>query len=504
MQTTPLLSWDDIHVGACAWPDSGGKIPCDVPGGIELRAEPATVGGPLFEPDRPWETGMPGWGQVMEDEGRYRLWYTQRINGEEILCYAASDDGHAWRKPELGLVDFMGSRANNVVYHGPGAAHSCVMKDPSAPERTRYRCMSFKSWWEGAPGEIIDNDEGHRRLDVRNAAKPGEEVLPVSLQGVMVGMNSPDGLRWTPLEEPILREWHDTHNICVFDPNRGKIVGYFRAGYGGRRAISYAETDDFAHWPATRVIHHHVAGDEPSESLYSNCFTFYPDNPAIRLMFPGIYHQASDAVYGQLAVSRDGLCWSRLCRQVSIPSGKPGSPTEGHVYPEPELLRFRSDGRFRLLCRAGRRYHNEWYNPTLREASEGGMYCWAEWPEDRLAGAHAPDDGSFTIAVQKCGDRLVANYRTAPDGWVRFELVDRLVWPPQPWPGMEGFTFDDVDVRSGDETHAPVTWNGSPDLSALRDRAVGIRVRLHRATLFAVTMYGVDEPLVREDPRFPV
>lgn len=28
-----------------------------------------------------------------------------------------------------------------------------------------------------------------------------------------------------------------------------------------RRAISYAETDDFARWPATRPIHHHLTED---------------------------------------------------------------------------------------------------------------------------------------------------------------------------------------------------------------------------------------------------
>ena len=80
-------------------------------------------------------------------------------------------------------------------------------------------------------------------------------------------------------------------------------------------------------------------------------------------------------------------------------------------------------------------FHNEWYNPTLRGHGAGNSYAWAEWPEDRLAGIHAGGDGEFTTQLQTCGDRLVANYRAAPDGWIRFELVDRLMWPPQQWPG---------------------------------------------------------------------
>jgi len=95
-------------------------------------------------------------------------------------------------------------------------------------------------------------------------------------------------------------------------------------------------------------------------------------------------------------------------------------------------------------------------------------------------------------------------YRTKPDGWVRFELVDRLVWPPQPFPGLEGHRFEDTQPLTGDETHALVAWNGSHDLSALKGKPVAIRVRLHKAALFSTTMYGTDDPLAQEDPRYPV
>jgi len=504
MQITPLIYWDPVHVGACQWTDACESIPCDVPTGVEIRAEQATTTPALFATDRPWEQGMVGWGQVMADSGVYRSWYGCRTDEREFLCYAESDDGMSWRKPDLGIVEFGGSTANNIAFEGAGAVHFCVLKDPTGSGNTQYRCWLFRSWWEGVPGEILSNDEGHNRLDLKNGAGPEDEVLPVKLQGVMCGLNSPDGLHWIPIDEPILREWHDTHNICVYDVKKQKYVGYLRGGYGGRRAISYAETDDFRQWPPSRVIHTHCAADGPYESLYSNCFTFYPDNPGIRLMFPGVYQQASDAVYGQLAVSGDGLCWSRLCGQVSIPCGTPGTPTEGHVYPEPALLRFRGDGKFRLLCRAGARYHNQWYNPRLRAAAEAGIYCWAEWTEDRLAGLHAAADGAFTLGMQSCGDRLAANYRTEPDGWIRVELVDRLVWPPQPWPGLENHTFEQSDPLTGNATHAAVTWQGSGDLAGLDGRPVGVRIRMHKATLYAVTMYGVDDPLVVEDQRFPV
>ena len=32
-----------------------------------------------------------------------------------MTCYAESKDGIHWKKPELGLVEFNGSKANNIV-----------------------------------------------------------------------------------------------------------------------------------------------------------------------------------------------------------------------------------------------------------------------------------------------------------------------------------------------------------------------------------------------------
>ena len=133
-----------------------------------------------------------------------------------------------------------------------------------------------------------------------------------------------------------------------------------------------------------------------------------------------------------------------------------------------------------------------------------GVCQWPEWQEDRLAGAHAPDEGELTIGLQTCGDRLMANYRTEPGGRIRLELADRLMLPPQPWPGMAGYRFEDMQAMQGDETHALVSWKGSSNLSALKGKPVAIRVRLYKATLFAATMYGIDDPLVQDDPRYPV
>ena len=105
---------------------------------------------------------------------------------------------------------------------------------------------------------------------------------------------------------------------------------------------------------------------------------------------------------------------------------------------------------------------------------------------------------------QPFGERVLANYRTAPDGWIRFELTDRYVYPPQETPALEGFCFEDMEPLSGNCTHRLLSWSGGDDLSAFKEGRVAIRVRLHKATLFSITIYGADDDDVRDDPRYPV
>ena len=504
MQTIPFISWDFIHSGACAWSDDERRVPCDVPHGIELQVEPARISQPILEADRPWEANNVSWVQVMQDNDLYRMWYgvSARHEGKsEYLCYAESDDGLDWRKPELGIVEVDGSAANNIVWEARGASHCCVFRDPSAPEDARYRCLTLSVWCEGDNGEEIHEDEALRRLNVNNTAARGTPPLPVELKMHMVGLNSPDGLHWTKIEKPILDEWHDSHNICRYDEAKGKYVGYFRAFYQGRRAVGYAETEDFENWPPTRVIHHQIISDKPGDSVYSFAYTKYPGSPHIHLMFPAMYDLSDDGIEGHLAVSTDGVNWSRHTGTAAIPRGKPGEPHEAFVYPGPDLLCFHDETRFRVPVRAGCRYHNRGYNKTFDKGEAGTFFAWAEWTEHRLAGIHAAEEGAFTVGMQ-CGDRLLANFRTEPDGWVRFELVDRVTWPPVQADSLEGYRFEDTEPINGDETHACVSWR---DQNALPDmKGVFVRVRLCKATLFSLTMYGVDDPGVRDDPRYPV
>ena len=81
---------------------------------------------PVVVSDRPWEgeDRVQAWGSVIQEpDGLLRMWYfafnTERVAGESDrggYCYAESRDGFHWEKPDLGVVEFRGSKKNNLFY----------------------------------------------------------------------------------------------------------------------------------------------------------------------------------------------------------------------------------------------------------------------------------------------------------------------------------------------------------------------------------------------------
>ena len=88
---------------------------------------------PVLRSEHPWEAlrvQVYGTALYDPDERLFKIWYlsiprpsdqTVTINGQQrpghatLLGYATSEDGLHWDKPSLGLVDFEGSTANNLL-----------------------------------------------------------------------------------------------------------------------------------------------------------------------------------------------------------------------------------------------------------------------------------------------------------------------------------------------------------------------------------------------------
>lgn len=98
------------------------------------------------------------YGTVLKQGDTFRMWYLGMHEPEIVkgqapgwwrpMCYAESKDGVTWTKPELGLVDFNGSKKNNICLI-EGDPHSMarvddflsVLFDPDEPDPAkRYKC----------------------------------------------------------------------------------------------------------------------------------------------------------------------------------------------------------------------------------------------------------------------------------------------------------------------------------------------------------------------------
>ncbi len=444
-----------------------GFKPVDVPFGIRIVQEQATRSKPWLLADKPWEKSATS-PTVLYDEGRYRCWYISRLKGEpqkmtadqerlmevsgSALAYAESEDGINWTKPVCGVLNFEGSRENNLV--SPDNNGGSVFRDDHGPAEERYKGFHFDELPKEAAGS-------------GSMARYG-----------LFGVSSPDGYHWKKNPKPLVRYFSDTVNIAGWDNEMGKYVGYFRHHLSGR-TISRAETTDFWDWPAPQPLLYAGPLDGPAEDYYTNCYTTYPGDPSLRLMFPAIYHRDSDSVDVRLSVSRDGRAFQWVSYNPILKLGAAGEWDGGSLYAHPNLVQL-PDGRLALPYDAYNTTHNEvFFENFYGDYNSTSGIAWALWDDARLAGIQADQMGQFTMnAAIFEGQQIQLNARTTQAGRIDVELRDR-------GKAIPGFSFDDCVPLSGNLVWSRCQWKGQESLASLRGKYVELAIRLRSAKIFA-------------------
>jgi hypothetical protein len=450
---------------------SHGFEPVDVPFGIRIVPEVARRGEPWLKADQPWETFI-CCTSVLHDEGRYRCWYRAGIRGEKsqftvdqgramelggmAMAYAESTDGWNWTKPKRNIITMAGQGDTNFL--SPYGHVGVVFRDDHGPAEERYKCWHF----DALPKDTLPpNATSHQRYG-------------------LYGIASADGYRWTKNPKPLIRYFSDTFNIASWDPLLGKYVGYFRHHISGR-SISRSETEDFWDWPAPQPLLYGGPLDGPADDVYTNCYTTYPDDPSLRLLFPAIYHRDTDSADTRMAVSRDGRAYQWASYKPIIPVGRYGAWDGGCVYGQPNLVHL-PDGKLALPYQAGSTSHNEFFSGQIygrKPSAQSFDFGWALWDDGRLAGIQADHMGQFTTNSARFeGQQIQINARTTRAGSVDVELRER----GKP---IEGFTFNDCVTFSGDEVWTNCRWKGKDDLSGLQGKSLELAIRLRSAKIFA-------------------
>jgi hypothetical protein len=416
--------------------------------GAELRLHEPQRREVVLVQDQPWEGKDGAYYSVLQDGGKVRLYYRgycpEDSSKEQVTCCAESEDGVHFMRPELGLFEFHGSRANNIVWMGDEAHNLAPFVDtnPAVLPEQRYKALA------GAP--------------------------PVALC-------SPDGIHWRRLSEgPVMADGaFDSLNTARWDD----VAGYYRSysrywsqgGWDGARAIQSCTSADFLTWSAPQ--HNVYQPGVPLEHFYTNAVVRCPGAEHIFLSFPKRFVQArhkvqehqepgvSDAIFMS---SRDGVHWDRTFLEAWLRPGlDPRNWTQRSNMPAWGIVDV--DPREHSLYASE---HYSWDDNRLRRVTVR-RHGFASIHAGHLSGEVITRPFAFA------GSRLLLNYATSAAGAVQVEIQDKHGH------AIEGFTLNDMPPLYGDDLEETVVWKHSSDVRVLEGQTILLRFVLQDADVFA-------------------
>jgi len=408
---------------------------------------------PHGQPGEPDNVTVRYYGSVIQVGDELRMWYMgagDKLNlkgGKFLPLYAVSKDGIKWEKPKLGLIEYNGSKQNNIVdlMGGQyGISEHVVIHEPEDPDPSRRFKMVFESF------------KYHNRLAVAF---------------------SPDGLRWTessknPVASGLEESGLIKYNGCYY------VNGQGGGQYGsGRKMVTFASYD-FEHWTEATALSFRrgpIVELDPDkwnslEEVHLGASLISRGNVILGIY--GMWHgtPTSDRSYVAmdlgLIVSNDGLHF-----REPIPDFRflPSFEELGASRNAPSVAQGQG------MANIGDQTLY-WY-----EAWGTGQVRLATWERDRLGYyspfMHNPPDGGPPVSLVSCpmklareGGRVFINADGLSDeAELRVELLDREF---KPIPGYSG--EDCVPIRTSGFRQA-VTWRGKENLEAFHHP---IRVRV--------------------------
>ncbi len=466
--------------------------------------------------DSPWEGSNSHYHSIFKDDKVYRM-YHNAVNlifkpgkiaesHARFCCYAESDDGIHWHKPQLGLHEFEGSKANNIIITSGRKTELVGTSEPKGPDKKG----------------VINPDAAHPAVfkDENPNAKPDaryKAIIRSNSPKGLLAFKSPDGIHWSPMSnEPVIIDapdksdgGYDSQNLAFWDSAKGEYRAYWRyytegfiVGRGGQgfRAIRTATSKDFLHWENPTDL---AYGDAPLEQLYTSQIKPYHRAPHILIGFPTRYidrgwsnsmralpeleHRRlrADSAAERLGTaiteslfmaSRDGVNFKRWNEAFLRPGvERKGSwaygnqflswhvvETQSALEDAPNELSFYAvDSYWTGNSSALRRY-------TMRL--------------DGFVSASAPMSGGklLTKAFTFKGKQLKLNFSSSAAGGINVEIRDKA------GKAIPGYSANDCEDVFGDAIERPVFWkNKGTDVSSLAGKNVHLLFTLHDADLYA-------------------
>jgi dienelactone hydrolase len=299
------------------------------------------------------------YGTVLHDGEKFRMWYLGMIEDElkdgqapgwwRPMCYAESDDGVNWVKPELGLVELNGNKRNNICLIGSDP-HSLsrvndflsVLYEPEDPDPSRRYKAAYIAH---VPFEDVNGG--------RSAIGPDE-----SRWGALICATSADGLSWKVVGDRPMNaggerfEVSSLYRFGDFYYAGGQLISPWAFQRDGRdigRVMLTYRSADFNHWSKAKALSfarsgqlaaapvagqqvHMGAGLWNRGNVLVGLYGMWQDGPK------GVYDATGATIDLGLVVSNDGIHFREPVDGFKvIPRGEPGewdsiALLQGHAF----------------------------------------------------------------------------------------------------------------------------------------------------------------------------
>jgi len=402
---------------------------------------------PVLKPERPWEgiaVFLHGNTVLPSENGKgYRMWYHAWHHDKPaymyLNLYATSENGIDWERPNLGLFEFEGSKANNIFIHRTS--------DDTIPQ-------IIHTPWEADP------KRRYKLINYCYGRFPPEHVV-----SGYYGATSPDGIHWTDApDNPILIDRGDVGQF-VWDPHRKRYFGtpkiWTNVRGVPRRCIGFSETTDFdAPWPRARLIlvpdqidDRWGTGNQRTEFYGLGAFAYESMYIGFLWIFRITDGDNDGTIHPELVSSRDGYHWDRMEgeRAPLVPVSPAGNWDQGMIYAAHHPL---VDGDTLRLYYGG--CDGTHVSPTGYGHAGVGL---ATLRKDGFASLDAGDTPG-TVTTRKLTNvqgTLAVNY-DARGGWLRVEVLDEASEV------IPGFDRKGCDVLTRNSVSQVVTWKGRKSL----------------------------------------
>jgi len=480
--------------------------------------------GPVLKAEEPWEGvylavfSPPMW---IPDQRVFKQVYECRYDKRGVshrYALATSKDGIHWVKPKLGLVEFDGSKTNNLFPTPDNRRLVHVVYDPddADPER-RYKGLLTVP---GGRVPVVSADCLHwKKLDAR---------LPSSDAGTMAfdrkkrlfmamlkrGHRNTVGRSYAVSFSKDFARWSEPRFMFGMDKDRDQKMALHvirrRLANPALAKPLFVDPDPAIGWQPPQGKRHiptwqaecYNFGVVPYEGIYLGLITvYYPTGQRLPERT-----NADGFNLIQLAMSRDLKEWKRLGDRKAFLG--PSPLTKGLVgnYDRLQLsahngivqhgdkVRFYYGGMKRRVPQ-----HDRWPNGTPRDPSTLSDSERADWLEDTHSAMHLAvlrRDGFVSLDGGKelgqlitrpflaAGEALYLNVDVHEAGEARVEVAgeDDAV--------LEGFALNDCVALTGQDIRQQVTWRGGARWRHLAGNTVSLRIRLRSADLYAFWTEG--------------